>query len=332
MTLDVPDLPIHLLKLMAQVPPGKVTTYRSLALALGDGVAARWVGSFLLNHDHKGDCVCHRVVQSTGQVGNFINGNPIEKRHKLEAEGVRFHGDKINLDHYGVSVFATDAPLARLRNLQTELSKQLCPKPPNTLPQVLGGVDVSFTADGRGVAAYVNVDTVTGRLFWSTTISRSVNFPYISSYLAFRELPLLLDVVAKARAHNRLSPVVLVDGTGVLHPRRAGIASHLGILTDWPTVGVTKKRLCGEVNLTGLTLQQARAVFLDEELCGIAVQSKRGAKPIYLSPGHRTDLDYVRSLLPRLFKGHKQPEPLFWADRLSRETARERSKEGSLLG
>jgi deoxyribonuclease V len=329
--LNLPDLPAHLMQLMGQVPPGRVTTYRALAVALGDAIATRWVGSFLLNHDHDGACSCHRVVQSTGQVGNFIGGNPIEKRNKLEAEGIGFHNDQINLEFYALTDFDTDKPLVKLCEQQTALAEKLSLIPPRNQPDIIGGVDVSYSKGGDGVAAYVNVDAKTGQRLWTTTVRRNVNFPYISSYLAFRELPLLLDVIANAKEKQKLAPVVLVDGTGILHPRQSGIASHLGILTDLSTIGVTKKLLCGEVRLTGIQPHAPRTIIHNEKPSGIAIQSKPNTKPIYLSPGHNMSLGFLKTLLPKLFTSHKLPEPLYWADKLSREVANEKTIENSLF-
>lgn len=319
MTLDLPDLEDHLWRLLAQVPSGKVTTYRALALALGDAAATRWVGHQLLHHSHEAHCPCHRVVQSDGHPGRYIAGSFLAKKQKLEAEGVGFHGDKLNLAYYGFEDFVDKKPLGALRALQEKLSKQICVQPCVASPMQVGGVDVAYPCEGQGVAAYALVDVHTGRLVWSTTVQLQVRFPYIPTYLAFRELPLLLALLQTVKEQGKLAPVVLVDGTGILHPRHAGIASHLGVLAQCATVGLTKKLLCGQVRLTGMGTGHMRPVFLGERLCGMAWKTKANAKPVYLSPGHGVDLDFVQTLLPQLLRGHRLPEPLYWADRLGRE-------------
>ena len=117
MRVEIPDLEVYLNDLLEQVPHGKVTTYRALAQALGDAVAARWVGSYLLNHPHFEDCPCYRVVQSTGQVGQFIAGTSSDKMERLRDEGVEFYRDKINLDYYCFEAFVSEYPLDQLRTL-----------------------------------------------------------------------------------------------------------------------------------------------------------------------------------------------------------------------
>ena len=102
------------------------------------------------------------------------------------------------------------------------------------------------------MAAYALVETETGRLVWSATVRRRVAFPYISTYLSFREIPIYLDLLDEVRAAGRLSEVLLVDGSGILHHRHAGVASHLGVVASLPTVGVTKKLLCGRVDIEGM--------------------------------------------------------------------------------
>ena len=88
-------------------------------------------------------------------------------------------------------------------------------------------------------------------LVWSAKIRRAIRFPYITSYLTFRELPILLELLGEVRAAGRMAPVLLVDGSGILHPRRFGVASHLGVAADAATIGVTKKLLCGKVDIGG---------------------------------------------------------------------------------
>src|SRR5207244_392523 len=110
------------------------------------------------------------------------------------------------------------------------LAKKVVLRGRRGVPRFVGGVDVSYRGAHEGVAAYALVEVASGKLVWSTMIRRPVRFPYITSYLTFRELPLLVALIEEVRAQDRLAPVVMVDGTGRLHPRRAGIASHLGVV------------------------------------------------------------------------------------------------------
>jgi deoxyribonuclease V len=174
------------------------------------------------------------------------------------------------------------------------------------------------------VAADALVEVATGELVWSATVRRPVRFPYVTSYLTFRELPLLVDLLDEVRAARRLSPVILVDGTGVLHPRHAGIASHLGVVTALPTIGVTKKLLVGRVDIDQLGPMESRPVAYDDEILGVAIRPTAGSRrPIFVSPGHRTDVAFADRIVRQVLTGRRLPEPLFWADRLSRQIARQ---------
>lgn len=119
-------------------------------------------------------------------------------------------------------------------------------------PRLVAGVDVSYRPPNQAIAAYARFDVVTQQLVWSTTIQRTTSFPYIPSYLAFRELPVLIDLLDHVQRHDCMAQMLMVDGSGILHPRSAGLATLLGIVADLPTVGVAKKLLCGRVNLNGM--------------------------------------------------------------------------------
>ena len=147
------------------------------------------------------------------------------------------------------------------------------------MPEFVGGVDVAYPNAEEGVAAYALVETATGRLVWSTTVRRRVVFPYISTYLSFREIPILLDLLDEVRAAGRMAEVLLVDGSGILHHRHAGIASHLGVVASIPTIGVTKKLLCGSVNIEGMAPGESRPVVHEGRPIGIAIASDGGKPP-----------------------------------------------------
>ena len=187
----------------------------------------------------------------------------------------------------------------------------------------------SYPTQDEGVAAYTLFDMRDGRLLWSQTFRRRLSFPYISSYLTFRELPVYLELFEGVRAADKLAEMVLVDGTGILHPRRSGIASALGVVADVATVGVTKKLLCGTVDLKDMKPFERRPVFAtpaDEEAaqaCGVAVRTTAGSRrPLFVSPGHRVNLAVAEAVVSRFLTGHRLPEPLYMADRLSRAAGR----------
>ena len=319
----VPNLEHALQALLAQIPAGRVATCGGLADALGNKIAARWVGHYLLHHRHDNACPCHRVVRAGGELGGYIGG--VESKERLlKEESVELAAGRIDLERFQVQTLASDRPLERLARLQDELATRVSLSPTADAPEVVAGIDVSYAAE-TATAAYCLVERSTGKLLWSHVVHRPAEFPYISSYLTFRELPSYLVLLEEVRAAGRLTPVVLVDGTGRLHPRKAGIASHLGVVADLPTVGVTKKLLCGKVELRGIAIGESRPVVQDNETIGVAIRTGKSLRPIFVSPGHRMDLATSEAIVRGVLRGRRLPEPLYHADRLSRLESRRRA-------
>lgn len=315
---EIPNLYEELPRLIAQVPRGRVTTYGDLAEALGSLAAARWVGGFLLDHPHDEQCPCHRVVRRTGEPGQYISGDQSEKIHRLRAEAVEIHNGRIDLARFGFSRFASDRPLQKLADYQNTLPDRILQQPYGGVPELVAGVDVSYPAPREAAGAYVLVESASGQLVWSLTVRQPVMFPYIPGFLSFRESPLMLELLRQAESQGRLAEVVFVDGNGILHPRRAGIASHLGVTSGSVTVGVGKKLLCGRVDLDDMPARDSRPVVSDGEVIGMAVKSRATSRPVFVSPGHRIDVTAAVRLANALFHGHRVPEPVYWADRVSR--------------
>jgi deoxyribonuclease V len=315
----VPDLTLCLRQLLSQVPAGKVTTCGDLAVALGNKVAATWIGYSSLHHDHKPNCTCHRIIRAGGMLGPFITTSD-EKIRCLRDEGVVIQDGRVDWERFGFREFASDYPLEQLRQIQESIQHQILVQPDCRIPKLVGGVDVAYPNAEEGVAAYALVETATGGLVWSTTIRRRVVFPYISTYLSFREIPILLDLLDEVRQAGRMADVLMVDGSGILHHRHAGIASHLGVVASIPTIGVTKKLLCGNVDIEGMTPCESRPVVHEGRPIGIALRPTAGSRrPIFISPGHRVDLPFCEQLVRQLLTGHRLPEPIYWADRLSKD-------------
>jgi deoxyribonuclease V len=330
--IEVPDLCAHLWGLLAQIPRGKAASYGALAAALGHPPAARFVAEFTLDHEHSAGCPCHRVVRVDGSPGQYIAGPPADKLRRLASEGVRMADGRVDLAASGFDAFVGERPLVALRRRQEMLREKVSLRGPRALPRWVGGVDVSYC--GReGVAAYALVEVSTGDLVWSYTLRRPVVFPYVPSFLTFREMPILLALLDEVRAAGRLTSVILVDGTGILHPRRMGITTHLGIVAEQSTVGVTKKLLCGQYDESALTFASPQPISLDGDTAGTAMLPRAGsAKPLYVSPGHRVDVGFATRLVRKLLTGRPLPEPIYWADRLSRQVARGRAPAGETHG
>jgi len=316
--IHVPDIIGTLRDLVHQIPPGRVTTYRALAEALGDPDSVRFVAAFLSSEEAK-DWPVHRVVHSSGAVGRSFGEEAKKTVEKLAAEGVRIVGDKVEpILRYFFGDFRTDRPLLRLQEEQREIGEKAVLSPLSD-PQTIGALDVAYRGE-EAVAALVLADKKGEPLDYLTAWAPA-KFPYIRTYLSYRELPAYLAVLKKAKEEGLWPDVVLVDGNGILHPRRAGIATHLGVLLDLPTVGVAKGHLCGDVNTEGMVIGEWRPVLLDGEMVAAALRSGRN-RTLFISPGHRADLESSLALVQSLLGQEELPFPLRFAHEIATEAAR----------
>ena len=314
--LDLPDIEEELHRLTRQIPPGRVTTYKALAEALGDPAAVRFVANWLSSHAD--ELPVHRVVHASGAVGKAEFAESAEFAERLRREGVRVEGLKVKpLIRYFFADFKTDRPLERLRREQGEIARQVRLEPLPTDVERVAGVDAAYL-DTEAIGICIVCDRG-GEPLDYVEVRREVRFPYIPTYLSYRELPLYLDAIHEAEEKGLSPDVILVDGNGILHPRRVGIATHLGVLLDRPTVGVAKRLLCGEVNTEGMSIGEWRPVVLEGETVGAAMRTGRN-RTIFISPGHRADLKTSVELVASLLKEDPLPEPLRWAHALASES------------
>lgn len=180
----------------------------------------------------------------------------------------------------------------------------------------VAGVDVAYGKDGdeRVYAGVVVIDSSTGETVETVTAIGESSFPYTPGLFAFRELPHLL----KAYDKLTLTPdLVICDGQGVAHPRRCGLASHLGLLLDIPTIGCGKTCLLGKFTNLGEE-RGSHSPLIDEnqETIGHAVRTQTGIKPLYVSIGHRVNLVTATNWILKLASQYRQPEPIRRADNL----------------
>ncbi|WP_218854713.1 endonuclease V [Paractinoplanes atraurantiacus] len=176
------------------------------------------------------------------------------------------------------------------------------------------GLDVTYK-DSFGVAAAVVIDVATLSVVEVATASGPVSFPYVPGLLAFREIPLLQDALARLSSPPSL---IICDGYGLAHPRRFGLASHLGVLLDLPSFGIAKTPYVGAFS----DIPDARGSWSDMvddgEVVGRAVRTQKGVKPVFVSAGHRIALEDCTSLAVRLSARYRIPEPTRQADIHSR--------------
>jgi len=142
-----------------------------------------------------------------------------------------------------------------------------------------------------------------------------LTFPYIPGLFAFRELPVLQTTFQNLGTRPDL---LIAEGHGYAHPRRFGLASHLGVVLDVPTIGVAKNPLTGEVREPGPDRGSVSEIIDADEVIGMAVRTKPGARPVYVSRGFGTRLGLAVEIVLGLSGDHRMPEPLVLADRLAR--------------
>lgn len=182
-------------------------------------------------------------------------------------------------------------------------------------PRVVAGVDVSYARiAGKFHAAVVLLDYDSLEIMETAAASGEVNFPYVPGLLSFRELPILLQVFEKLET---VPDVILVDGQGIAHPRRLGLASHLGLWLDLPTIGCAKSRLCGECEEPAAGKGAWTLLRDGEEPVGRVVRTKDRVRPLYISPGHRIDGRRAAEIVLQCGRGYRLPEPTRQAHLLS---------------
>jgi deoxyribonuclease V len=198
--------------------------------------------------------------------------------------------------------------VAEARAAQAEMAALVVARDDVPSPCRLGGADVSntrFDPRRRVHAALVVLDQA-GAVAANATESRAADFPYIPGYLGFREVPALVAAWA------RLSPkpdLLLVDGQGMAHPRGMGLATHLGVVLDLPTIGVAKSLLVGEGE-PGPEAGDTAPILFKGARIGTALRTRRRAQPLYVSVGHRVSLATAEALVRAACDGRRLPVPI----------------------
>ncbi|MUN41897.1 endonuclease V [Actinomadura litoris] len=185
-------------------------------------------------------------------------------------------------------------------------------------PRTVAGLDVSYAGDGTGAplaAAVVVLDTTTLAVLEESVAVGRAAFPYVPGLLAFRELPTLMDAL---RALKTTPDLLVCDGYGLAHPRRFGLACHLGVLTGLPTIGVAKTSFVGTFTPPAPQRGASSPLVNDDEEVGRALRTQDNVKPVFVSVGHRMSLDNACRTVLRIAR-HRLPETTRRADRLSRD-------------
>ncbi len=210
------------------------------------------------------------------------------------------------------------ADIEEARRLQLELAGRVRCVPLGKPVRFVAGVDAAFSEDEAFAAACL-FDLASLEPVEDATAARVIAIPYVPGLLAFLEGPAILEAV---KALRRRPDVVLVDGQGIAHPRRFGLASHLGVLLGLPTIGCAKSRLIGEFREPCRKRGCRSPLVLDGEPVGAVVRTRDGVRPLFISPGHLIDVDDSVRIVLGTCAGYRIPEPLRRADRLSRALCR----------
>jgi deoxyribonuclease V len=200
--------------------------------------------------------------------------------------------------------------------LQEELASRLILKWEGGSVGLVGAADCSYDHTGRRLGAAAVVMTLPGfEVVSSAKAVRRVSMPYIPGFLSFREGPAYLDVVRKLGCRP---DVMLFDGNGIAHPRRMGLASHVGVMLDIPTIGCAKTAFFPFRPPAGKWSSYTIYKNRKGERVGLCLRTRAGVRPVFVSPGHRTDLKLARKVVLDCSR-FRIPEPLREAHRRSRE-------------
>ncbi|BCJ57918.1 endonuclease V [Micromonospora endophytica] len=215
----------------------------------------------------------------------------------------------------------TPPSVAEAERIQEQLRQRLdLHNPLPTEPRLVAGVDVSYDKSSpRITAAAVVFDLATGVEVESAVVPGEVTFPYVPGLLAFREVPILLTALERLAARPDL---VVCDGYGIAHPRRFGLACHLGVVAGLPTFGVAKTPFVAGFDAPGEHRGDWSPLRAGDEVLGRVLRTQTGVKPVFVSVGHRTALEQATTLTLNLTPRYRLPEVIRRADHLSREALR----------
>lgn len=199
--------------------------------------------------------------------------------------------------------------------LQRQLRDQVVLQDDFGTVRIIGGTDVGFEDQGKITrAAIVTLQWPELTVLEQRLIRTPTTFPYVPGLLSFREIPALLRAFAQL---EQVPDLILCDGQGIAHPRRLGIASHLGLLLNCPTIGVAKSRLVG--THADVPEERGHWTMLHDrtETIGAVLRTKPKVKPLYISPGHRISLGSAIAWVMHCSTRYRLPEPTRLADKLA---------------
>lgn len=206
--------------------------------------------------------------------------------------------------------------IRKLKQEQIKLAKKVKIKDDFEQVKHIGGVDQAFR-ENKIISVVTVLDYNTMELVEKKYAVLDVTMPYIPGYLSFRESPAIIEAFTKL---EQRPDVLIVDANGILHPRRIGMASHVGIALDVPTIGVAKKLLLGE--------EKDGKIYVDKEVRAVKLDTKKKSNPVYVSPGHRISMNTAVKIIKHCVKPpHKLPEPVHLAHKIANKLKKGSEKE-----
>jgi deoxyribonuclease V len=205
--------------------------------------------------------------------------------------------------------------IQQARQIQQDLASQVILEDQFPALTHVAGVDVGMLERGKitraavAVLSFPELDLVDQAI-----VKIKTTFPYVPGYLSFRELPAVLQAIDQLSVRPDM---FLCDGQGIAHPRRFGIASHLGVLLDMPTIGVAKSRLIGTYVEPGPDKGDFSALYDGDEQIGIVLRTRSGVKPLFISPGHRVSIASAIQITLACTPKYRLPETTRHAHRLA---------------
>lgn len=200
------------------------------------------------------------------------------------------------------------------REVQTKLRSHVLLNE-NGLPlksiQTIAAADISYSLRDKNLFAAVVIFSFPELELITAKAGKSIaNFPYIPGYLSFREIPALISIFEEL---DENVDVILCDGHGIAHPRRFGIASHIGVILDKPSIGCAKSRLIGSYEEPPNEKGEYSNLYDGNEKIGIVLRTRNNVKPLFISPGNRLNFDDCRTIVLNCLTRYRIPEPLRFA-------------------
>lgn len=204
--------------------------------------------------------------------------------------------------------------------LQRELADKVLDEHLRRKVQRVAGCDGCFVRNGKSIIAGCVVwDLERKEVVERTHVIRDCAFPYVPGLLSFREAPAVIEAAGMLESRP---DVFMLDGQGMAHPRRLGLACHVGLLLDAPTIGCAKSRLCGEFTEPAASRGSSRKLVHDGDVVGRVVRTRANVKPLFVSVGHRVTLSEAEALVLQCCTNYRLPEPTRLADRFVAECKR----------